>query len=116
VTGCHILRANQALILITRVLPSGCAMLYYKLDAEIFHKTQLTSHTEHRWCSTASLTSKHVSHELMVRHVGRQLTSHSTLLPCHPQALWMVISPHPKEIKHLTFNLGKGHSVVFKVH
>ena len=104
-------RQIQALIAITRALPPGCTMLYYMLDAQLLHNPQLTSHTEHSWCSTASLTSKQTSqrtresHALRVMHAGREPTSHSSVLPCHPQTLWMVINPYPKDIKHLTFSM-----------
>jgi len=107
VTGHHILSTNQALTVITRALPPGCAILHYMLDAQLFHKHQLTSHTKHGWCSNASLTSKQISkrtresHDLTVMHVGREPTSHSSVLPCHPQTLWMVINPYPKDVNPL---------------
>lgn len=116
-TGCHILSENQALIVITTALPPGCATLYYMLGAQLFHNPQLTSHTEHSWCTTAALTSKQTSqrtresHALRVMHAGREPTSHSSVLPCQPQTLWMAINPYTKDIKHLTFSTHH-----FKIH
>jgi len=87
VTGCHILSANYALIVITTALPPGCATLYYILDAQLFHKPQLTSHTEHSWCSSVALTSNQTtqrtreSHALRVMHAGRERVNFCAALP-----------------------------------
>ena len=46
--GCFfILKANQVLMSSTRVLASGCTMLYYMPNAQLCYQPHLVPHTEH---------------------------------------------------------------------